>query len=105
MEPVGFDKRRANEVMEKKGLDVMILTSPENVFYTSGLPVRHVEYNPILYVLSNQYPSLTVIQRDAEDFVITWAMFDANLTWIKDFSGVLSKEQATSMLHLKGGAE
>ena len=103
MELVGFDKKRANEVMEKKGLDVMILTSSENVFYTSGLPVRHVEYNPILYVLSNQYPSLAVIQRDAEDFVITWAMFDPNLTWIKDFSGVLSKEQAISTLTSKVG--
>jgi Xaa-Pro dipeptidase len=103
MEPVGFDKRRASEVMEKRGIDVMILTSPENVFYTSGLPVRHIEYNPILYVLSNQYPTMTIVRRDGEDSVITWAFFDRNLTWIKDFSGVLAKQEALSTLTSKLG--
>ncbi|MDD5502900.1 MAG: Xaa-Pro peptidase family protein [Candidatus Thermoplasmatota archaeon] len=105
MEPIGFDKKKANEVMAKKGLDMMVLTSPENVFYTSGLPVRHIEYNPILYVLANQYPTISVIRRDGEDSVITWALFDQELTWIRDFAGIMSKDDALSTLAAMVGQE
>ncbi len=35
---IGFDKDRAVEGMRAEGLDGMLLTSPENVFYTTGTP-------------------------------------------------------------------
>ena len=48
-------------------LTCFIATTPVNVFYTSGLPTTHVAPNPILYVLSNQFPNITLIRRDGEE--------------------------------------
>lgn len=104
MEPVGFSKQRANEMMTARGVDVIVATSPENVFYTSGLPVRHVEHNPILFVLANQYPTMTVIPRDGDDAVVSWLLFDPALTWISDFTGVLTRDAAVETVVNKVGA-
>jgi Xaa-Pro aminopeptidase len=104
VEPIGFDKKRADEIMAARGVDVLVLTSPENVFYTSGLPVRHVEHNPILFVLANQYPTMTVIPRGGQDSVITWVMFDSALTWIKDFCGALTRDGAVEGVISRVGA-
>ena len=98
MQPIGFDKKKFSAVMEKKGIDFLIASSPENVFYTSGLPVRHAEYNPILFSLSNLVPSLVVIRKNGEESVISWAIFDPTLTWINDFRGIFNKGESTENL-------
>jgi Xaa-Pro aminopeptidase len=96
MEPIGYSKRKASKLMQDKGVDVLIASSPENVFYTSGMPVRHVENNPILYVLSNQYPTIVVVKKDGEETLITWQLFSSTdkASWIKEVSGVLSVSDA-----------
>ena len=98
MQPIGFDKKKFSEMMEKKGIDFLIASSPENVFYTSGLPVRHSENNPILFSLSNLVPSLVVLRKDGEESVIAWAIFDPALTWIKDVRGIFNKGESTEAL-------
>jgi len=98
MQPIGFSKKKFSEMMEKKGIDFLIASSPENVFYTSGLPVRHAENNPILFSLSNLVPSLVVIRKDGEESVITWAIFDPTLTWVKDVRGIFNKGESTETL-------
>jgi len=98
MQPIGFDKKNFSEMMEKKGIDFLIASSPENIFYTSGLPVRHAENNPILFSLSNLVPSLVLIQKSGEESVITWAIFDPALTWVKDFRGIFNKDESTETL-------
>nr|MDO8098190.1 M24 family metallopeptidase [Candidatus Njordarchaeota archaeon] len=100
MEPIGFSKRKASKLMLSKGVDVLIASSPENVFYASGMPVRHVENNPILYVLANQYPSIVVIKQDGEEALISWQLFSSTqmASWIKDVRGCMSVDDALHSL-------
>jgi Xaa-Pro aminopeptidase len=96
MEPVGFDKKKISEVMQRRSIDFIVASSPENVFYTCGLPVRHMENNPILFVLSNQYPTIVVIRQNGEESVIAWGLFDPALTWVKDFRGIMTRGDAVN---------
>ena len=96
MDPIGFDKKRAAEILEKRNIDVLIASSPENIFYVSGLPTLHVAKNPILFVLQNQYPSLALIRRDGEEILITWMVYQsANLvSWVEDIRGIGAPKMA-----------
>ncbi|TFG04728.1 MAG: aminopeptidase P family protein [Promethearchaeota archaeon] len=96
MNPIGFSKERAAEVLEKNNIDVLVASSPENNFYASGLPTLHVAKNPILFVLQNQYPSLTLIDRTGEECLITWMVYQAAslVSWIKDIRGIGSPMMA-----------
>jgi len=98
MQPIGFNKKRFSEKMKAKGFDFVIASSPENIFYTSGLPTRHSENNPILFSLSNLTPAIVVVRQDGEESVITWMIFDPELTWIKDFRGIMAKDDAVEAL-------
>jgi Xaa-Pro aminopeptidase len=80
--------------MEKYELDAVIVSSPENVFYASGLPVRHHAINPILYALRNQYPSLALIYADGDESLILWEIYNRSLTWITDVRGCLTPKDA-----------
>ena len=84
VEPIGYDKNRAKEILSKKGIDLLIASTPVNVFYTTGLPVTHVAPNPILYVLSNQYPNLSLVRKDGEESAIVWSLYDS----VEEFSWV-----------------
>ncbi|MHA1268508.1 MAG: M24 family metallopeptidase [Candidatus Helarchaeota archaeon] len=92
--PIGYSKENASKLMRKYDLDVLILNSPENVFYASGLPVLHQAKNPILYALRNQYPTIALIFRDGSQALILWDIFDKNLTWIDEIKGCLSPKDA-----------
>jgi len=85
VEPIGYSKKRARKFLEKYDIDLLIASTPVNVFYTTGLPVTHVAPNPILYVLSNQYPNLSMIHRDGEEFAIIWSLYDSveEFSWIE----------------------
>jgi Xaa-Pro aminopeptidase len=82
MEPIGYRKERAKEVLEAHNIDLLIASTPVNVFYTTGLPVTHVAPNPILYVLKNQYPFLSMVRRDGEESAIIWSLYDS----VEEFS-------------------
>jgi len=92
--PIGFDKEKASRLLEERGVDVLIASSPENVFYTCGLAVRAVENNPILYALSNQYPTIVAVYRDGGESMVTWALYNAALSWVEEVQGILNPEQA-----------
>lgn len=83
-ESFGYSKERAQKVLNSYDIDLLIASSPVNVFYTSGLPVIHVAPNPILYVLSNQYPNLAMIRRDGEECALVWSLYDSveEFSWI-----------------------
>jgi len=80
--------------MKRKEIDILIASSPANVFYTSGLPVRHAENNPILFALSNRFPSFVVIRQDGEAGLVVWLGFDRTLTWVRNARGISSREDA-----------
>ncbi len=96
MEPIGYSKKKATEVLEKHDIDVLVASTPVNVFYTTGIPTLHVAPNPILFVLYNQYPSLSLVRRDGEESLIIWIAYRSvdKFSWVKDVSGIASPKAA-----------
>jgi Xaa-Pro aminopeptidase len=58
--------------MQEKELDGFVVTSNENVFYTTGLPVTRGHVNPILFALWNQFPSYSVLDKEGMPSLVTW---------------------------------
>ena len=52
----GFDRSRLAALMKDRGIDAILLSTPENVLYTTGYPCVPSSGNPILYALQNQFP-------------------------------------------------
>ena len=108
--PIGFSKEKAHEVLDRHGIDVLVASTPVNVFYTTGMPTLHVAPNPILYVLSNQFPTVAMIRRDGEACAVTWLVYQSTdkWTWVEDVTGTLSPQQTmeeVSQKLKKWGAE
>ncbi|MFW9878961.1 MAG: M24 family metallopeptidase [Candidatus Thorarchaeota archaeon] len=100
MEPIGYNKKRAIEILEKNNIDALIATRPVNVFYTTGIPTLHVAPNPILFVLYNQYPSFSIITNDGEVFLLIWMLYDSieTFSWVKDYERIGSPQGALKIL-------
>src|SRR5512135_1052599 len=62
--PIGFDKPHLLASMKAGGIDGIFLSSPENVFYTTGYPCLPSSGNPIVYALRNQLPFFSYIGKD-----------------------------------------
>lgn len=90
--PLGYDPSKSSKLMAEKGVDGMVLTSCENVFYTTGLPVTRGQVNPILFALANQFPSYSVVQSDGTPVMITWAgALMGHEFWVKDIRSAYVK--------------
>lgn len=82
----GIEKARIVEQIRARELQGMLLCSPENVYYTSGLPVIQGSGNPILFALNNQLPSFVYISADGRLTLLCWIgatmgfTFDADAT-------------------------
>ncbi|MFX0021438.1 MAG: M24 family metallopeptidase [Candidatus Hermodarchaeota archaeon] len=102
-EPIGYDKKRASEILEKFGVDALVATTPVNVFYTTGIPTLHVAPNPILFVLYNQYPSFSIITNDGEVCLLIWVLYDSieKFSWVKDYERVGSPKAGLKLLEEK----
>jgi Xaa-Pro dipeptidase len=100
MKPIGFSKSRVSKLMQEMRIDILIASSPENVFYCSGLPTIYATPNPVLAALSNQYPNLVVITRDGEESLIVWQLFRSvdKVSWIKRVTPILSRNEALERL-------
>jgi Xaa-Pro aminopeptidase len=70
--PVGFDKQHLLALMKARGMDGIFLSSPENVFYTTGYPCLPSSGNPIVYALRNQLPFFSYIGSDALVALLCW---------------------------------
>jgi Xaa-Pro aminopeptidase len=70
--PVGFDKRKLVLAMERAGICLLLLTSPEDVFYTTGYTSLPSSGNPILYTLRNRLPSFSVIDSAGRVTLLCW---------------------------------
>lgn len=58
--------------MAKRGLAGMLLSSPENVLYTSGFTGLPSSGNPILYTLRNRRPYFTYVDGDGRVTLVCW---------------------------------
>jgi Xaa-Pro aminopeptidase len=68
----GVAKARIVEQIRARGLQGMLLCSPEHVYYTSGLPAVQGSGNPILFALNNQLPSFVYIGADGQLTLLCW---------------------------------
>jgi Xaa-Pro dipeptidase len=69
----GFDKRKLHALMKERGLDGILLTSPENVFYTTGYTTLPSAGNPILYTLRNRLPFFSYVDAKGDVTLLCWA--------------------------------
>jgi len=97
---IGFTKDKAKEVLNKFDIDILIVSSPVNVFYSSGLPTLHVSQNPILYVLNNHFPNLCLIRKDGEESLFHWMVYQSvnKTSWITDTHGNVSAKMAMNQI-------
>jgi Xaa-Pro aminopeptidase len=103
MTSIGFDRKRAAGIMDKYGLDLLIATTPVNVYYLSGLPTLYAAPNPILFALSNQYPNVAMMRRDGDTTLFNWGLFrsvDA-FCWVTDHQGTFGQESVKNSLWSK----
>ena len=100
VEPIGYDKKKASKVLDNHDIDLLIATTPVNVFYTTGIPTLHVAPNPILYVLYNQYPNFSLVRRDGEESLLLWMVYASTerFSWVKDVEGIMSPKAALKYL-------
>ncbi len=94
---IGFDKTKLTPLMKDRGIGVLVLTSPEDVFYTTGYTALPSSGNPILYTLRNRLPSFSVIDADGRVTLLCWG-FSAE--------GVeLGADEIVGFNHFAGGLE
>lgn len=100
MKPIGFDRKRVAEILDAHDIDVLIASTDVNVFYTTGLPTLHVANNPILWVLKNQFPYISLISRDSEISLFYWMVFSSldKFSWVEDATGIISRQQAMKLV-------
>ncbi len=103
MKPIGFNRERIKRIMEDRDLDVLIVTSPVNVFYTSGMPTLHASPNPILFALANQYPNVAMVNRDGDCALFNWALFQSvdRFSWIADHRGTIGQKETCRAISAK----
>ncbi len=103
MEPIGYSKKRASEILNKHDIDLLIASTPVNVFYTTGIPTLHVAPNPILYGLYNQYPYFSMVRRDGELSLFIWMVYASvkQFSWVTDYEGIISPKMALKSLEEK----
>ncbi len=69
---LGFDKSGLMRLMKERGIDAVLFSTPENVFYTTGYPCIPGAGNPILYALKNQLPFFSFIEADGRVTLFAW---------------------------------
>jgi Xaa-Pro aminopeptidase len=70
--PVGLDRTRLLALMQMRHLDGIFVSSPENVFYTTGYPCLPSSGNPIVYALRNQLPYFSYLGSDGQISLLCW---------------------------------
>lgn len=100
IEPIAFEGKKASKLISESGLNGIILGSPENVYYVTGLPVLPCFENPILYALRNQLPYLAFVDSEGKVTLFTWfgvtmgVDFSSELVTFADLAG--AKEEISS---------
>lgn len=94
--PPGFDRQKLRTLMTRQQLAGILLTSPENVFYTTGYTALPSSGNPILYMLRNRLPFFSYVDADGRVTLLCWGFsaqgvdFGADeLIGFNDFAGAL----------------
>src|ERR1700704_3433702 len=70
--PFGFDKAKIVDLMQQQGLHGILLTSSENIYYTTRYTCLPSSGNPILYSLRNVFPHFVHIDAAGKVTLICW---------------------------------
>jgi len=70
--PLGFDKWKLCQLMGREKLAGILLTSPENVFYTTGYTALPSSGNPILFELKDRLPFFSYIDAEGHVTLVCW---------------------------------
>ncbi|MBU1175732.1 MAG: Xaa-Pro peptidase family protein [Alphaproteobacteria bacterium] len=68
----GYDRARVAAAMQAAGLDAALLTSPENVYYTTGYTTLPSAGNPILHMLRTRLPFFSFVTKDGHVTLFCW---------------------------------
>lgn len=68
----GFNAHRFADKLQEHGLDALVVTSPENVYYITGYPTLPSSGNPILYSLRNVLPFGAVVGPSGQRTLTCW---------------------------------
>jgi Xaa-Pro aminopeptidase len=71
-EPLGFVRELLVTRMNENKIDAVLLSTPENVLYTTGYPCLPGSGNPILFALRNHFPSVSYIESDGKLTLGCW---------------------------------
>ena len=106
----GFEPARLAERLRERGLAAALLTSPENVFYTTGYTTLPSAGNPILYMLRNRLPYYALIDADGKVMLGCWGFstegveFGADeIVRFNDFGGALAGLRELLEAHARRG--
>jgi Xaa-Pro aminopeptidase len=83
-ESIGLDRSRLLALMQRRGLDGIFFSSPENVFYTTGYPCLPGSGNPIIYALRNQLPYFSFAGNDGRIILLAWAQASMGINYSVD---------------------
>jgi len=103
--PVSFRKEELIKVMKKNGINGILLSSPENVYYTTGYTTLPSSGNPILYSLRKLFPFFSFISEDEEVTLGCWGFSTFGVKFGVDaIAGFSSTSEAGDVLKklLKG---
>lgn len=68
----GYDRARMASAMKSAGLDAALLTSPENVYYTTGYTTLPSAGNPILHMLRTRLPFFSFVTKEGHVTLFCW---------------------------------
>src|SRR4051794_7447025 len=96
--PVGLDRDALRDQLRSGGFNGLLLTSPENVFYTTGYTSLPSAGNPILYTLRSRMPYSVVVDREGRTTLLCWGFsaqdvdFGADrIVGFNDYAGALER--------------
>ena len=108
--PIGLDQSKLRALIQRHDLAGILLTSPENVFYTTGYTALPSSGNPILYTLRNRLPFFSYVNREGQTTLLCWGFsaegvdFGADaLIGFNDFAGALHEVRTLLARELADG--
>ncbi|MGC8497742.1 MAG: M24 family metallopeptidase [Thermoplasmata archaeon] len=69
---IGYDSSKASYLIKEKKIEGILLSSPENVYYFTGVPVLPGTGNPILFALRNNIPSFAYVDNEGKVTLFVW---------------------------------
>ncbi len=90
--PLGFQRSKLLQFMREKDLGGVLLTSPENIYYTTGFPALPTSGNPILYTLRNRLPFFSYMDDQGRIALLCWWFAAEGMTFgadeVRGFDGM-----------------